>query len=131
MSDKSRTVTPLSDARELSHDSGEPDESTDAHGTRQVDLSASTWTQLHELREQGESMDETIARLFENAQDNRVLFSKFGVLAVLCALAWLGSFAIAGAAVSNVVAGAYITLTLSWIILREVAFRGLVGTNAE
>ena len=131
MSDKSRSVAPLSDARELSREPREQDASTDEHGTRPVDLSASTWTQLHELREQGESIDETVTRLFENAQDNRVLFSKFGVAAVLCASTWLGSFVIAGAAVSNVVAGLYITLTLSWIILRELAFRGLVGTNAK
>lgn len=125
MSDKTRKVAFPRDAQEQLRERDEQDGSAD--DSTHLVVSRETREQLYEFRERGESMDETVERLFESTQDSRPLFSTFGVLATVGALAWLGSFALVGGTVSNIVAGLYIALTLCWAVLRELRFRGYVS----
>ena len=99
--------------------------------THTINVSEDAWERLQELREQGESMNETIERVLENSQDDRVLYSKFSILVFIGALLWLSSFALVGEELSNTVAGLFISMTLFWFIFRELAYYGLTGSNAE
>lgn len=131
MSDDTPTTVDAGNIREHPEEPSERGGVMDESSTYSVDVSADTWEQLRELREQGESIDETIERLLENAQDKRLLFSKFSVFVMIGTLMWLGSFIMVGETVSNAVAGFIIVLTLFWLIYQELAFRGIFGPNAD
>ena len=99
--------------------------------THSIDVSAETRERLQDLREQGESLNETVERVVENNRDERVLYSKFSVVAVAGAVLWLLSYAVFGQTVSNAFAGVFIALTLFWLGYRELAFRGIIVSSDE
>ena len=97
----------------------------------QPGLSADTWKRLQNRRERGESIDDTVERTMQNAQDGRLLHSKFAVVALSGACLWVSTTVLAGSAAANAVGGLFIALTLFWLGWRELVFRGLVGPGAK
>lgn len=131
MSDDTPMTVDAGNTGEHPEEPSERDGVMNERSTYSIDVSADTWEQLQKLREQGESIDETVERLLENAKSKRLLFSKFSVFVFIGTLLWLGSFTLVGETVSNTVAGFVIALTLLWLIYQELAFRGIVESNAE
>lgn len=93
--------------------------------THSIELSADTWERLEELREKPESMDSTILRLLNNAEDNRVLFSNFTVFVSVGAVSWITTYLLIGETISNAISGLVIAATLFWFVWKELSFRGI------
>ena len=91
-----------------------------------VEISEETQERLRKLQHPGETKDETVQRVIEDAtEDDLGLYSLFTLVALAGAVLWLVSFAILGESLSNAVGGIFIASTLFWVIWKEIQFRSI------
>lgn len=89
-----------------------------------VELPEEAHKSLSKLRISGETTDETVQRVIEDAAEGGSgLYSLFTLVAMAGAALWLVSFVVVGESLSNGVGGIFIAGTLFWLILKEIQFR--------
>lgn len=86
-----------------------------------VEFSEETNKRLRKVQNHGETTDETVQRVIEDAaEDDSGLYSLFTLVATVGAVLWLVSFAVLGESISNAVGGIFIASTIFWVIWKEI-----------
>ena len=91
-----------------------------------VEISEETQERLRKLQNPGETKDETVQRVIEDAtEDDLGLYSLFTLVAMAAVVLWLVSFVVLGESVSNAVGGIFIASTLFWVVWKEIQFQSV------